>query len=192
MWMSVIYPSDIDVFFVSLKEKMRKIALLIFAFMLVNSMSFGQTREEKKIKKQELNEVNFQYAKDLVDSGQFTFRSAWMNTRAGKRVQLDAGRGYLTINDGVAQSFLPYFGVVRVASMYEGGGIEFNSEMKDYEVSYDEKRRIINIEFKMKGRQEKYDVYVQIFNGLTASVTINSNVRDSIIYDGNIVPLDDN
>lgn len=160
--------------------------------MLVSHVSYGQSREEKKIKKQELNEANFKYAKDLVENGQFTFKSAWMNTRAGKRVQLDAGRGYLTIKDGFAQSFLPYFGVVRVAWMYEGGGIEFNAEMEDYEISYDEQRRIINIEFKMTGRQEKYDVYLQLYKGLNASVTINSNVRDSIIYDGQVVPLDDN
>ena len=163
-----------------MKRAVVTFVFIFFAFSLVSA----QTREERKQAKQERIQNQYETAKELVTKGQFTFRSYWMNTNGGKRILLDAGSGYLTLNDNNASAYFPYFGIVRVATMYEGGGIEFNDEMIDYEVKFNDDRKIIIIEFKVTAKKEKYEVLIQLHKGLSGSVTVFSNKRDQISYDG--------
>ena len=163
----------------------RSVATFVCLFLFF-SIATGQTREDRKLAKKERVQSQYELAKELINSGEYTFRSNWMNTRGGKRILLDAGSGYLTINDNNANAYFPYFGIVRVATMYEGGGIEFNDEVQDYTVNFNDERKIISIEFKISGKRdkEKYDVFIQLHKGLYGSVTVFSNKRDQISYDG--------
>ena len=169
---------------------MKRAVVTFVFFLFVFSFGSAQTREERKHAKQERIQNHYESAKEVVTNGQFTFRSNWMNTNGGKRILMDPGSGYLTINDNNANAYFPYFGVVRVATMYEGGGIEFNDEMSDYEVKFNDDRKIITIEFKVSAKKEKYEVFIQLHKGLSGSVTVFSNKRDQISYDGIISILE--
>lgn len=159
---------------------------IFFAFSLVSA----QTREERKQAKQDRIQNQYEAAKEVITNGQFSFRSYWMNTNGGKRIEMDAGSGYLTINDNNTRAYFPYFGTVRVATMYEGGGIEFNDEMSEYEVKFNDERKIIIIEFKVSAKKERYEVLIQLHKGLSGSVTVFSNKRDQISYDGVVKELE--
>jgi len=165
---------------------MKRTIATFVCLLLLFSIANGQTREDKKLAKKERVKNQYESAKELINNGQFTFRSNWMNTQGGKRILMDAGSGYLSINDNNANAYFPYFGIVRVATMYEGGGIEFDNEVEDYEVNFNNDRKIISIEFKISGKRdkEKYKVFIQLHNGLAGSVTVFSNKRDQISYDG--------
>ncbi|MBT8287895.1 MAG: DUF4251 domain-containing protein [Flavobacteriaceae bacterium] len=169
---------------------MRTKTLFVILLAMVISVSEAQTKKDKKEQKLEKKEQQYALAREVVANGNFTFNSQWMNTRAGKRMLMDAGRGYLTIQGDKTKAYLPYIGIVRVATMYAGGGIEFDGEMRDYQVRENDKRRTVTVEFKISSPEETYDVFVQFFKGLSAKVTVNSNKRESISYDGVISPLD--
>ncbi|MBT8266956.1 MAG: DUF4251 domain-containing protein [Bacteroidia bacterium] len=161
-----------------------KTLLLAVVSLLFWVPTSSQNREDAKNARNERIQDAYEAAKDLVETRQFTFRSNWMNTQGGKRIQLDAGSGYLTLNEDQANAYFPYFGTVRVATMYEGGGIEFDTQIEDFEIKYNDERKIINITFMVAAKKERYEVLIQLYKGLKGSVTVFSNKRDQISYDG--------
>ena len=111
---------------------MKRLVLVLICFSFAFSLATAQNKEEKRNQKQEQKQQQYEMAKRVIESGIYTFRSNWMNTQGGKRILMDAGRGYLTLNDANAQAYFPYFGTVRVATMYEGGGIEADIYRRNY------------------------------------------------------------
>ena len=169
---------------------MKRLIILLF-LTLIAWPSQAQSREERKQDRQERLDEAFNEAKSLVNEGRFEFNSIWITMRSGVRDRLDGGRGQLIIDGSESSAFLPYFGIVRVAAIYNAGAIKFEGEMTDYEVDIDDEQREITIAYKMSNRKEQYGVNIKFYKGLNATVTIDSNKRDTIYYDGRVKALDE-
>ncbi len=169
---------------------MKRITLILSLIIISTSLSFAQSRKEKKRQKKEKATKEFVETKKLIDSGQLKFQFDWADTQKGRRVSL-TGNTYTLSIDTVSMTGaadLPYFGVVQVGGYGADGGIKFSGSISDYSVKYKEKKRQAFVRFKTKGDgTESFNFNVSITGAGSARATVTSSYRNSISYSGNLV-----
>ena len=170
---------------------MKNITIILITMLLIGTVSFGQSREERKKVKEQEAEAYYQEAKQLLQSGEYSFRAEWMYPLGQIRVLVLSRPAFLRVTDGYAEAFFPYRGIVRGAGgAHGGGGIEFNDAVKDYTASYDDEKRQIYISFKISGKEDHYQVDINLFRKKYVKVTISSDRRDSIFFEGQLYEIE--
>jgi hypothetical protein len=97
----------------------------------------------------------------------------------------------MTLKGEDLQMELPYFGQRQVAQM--GGidqGMRFNGTATDIRTKRNEKNNHYDLDFKTRNQSESLQCNLRVFSGMRAVLTINSNQRNSIRYEGALNPLD--
>src|SRR5210317_1986383 len=170
---------------------MKNLSSLFLALVLASSVSFGQTKEEKKKLKEEEREQGFLEMKKLIDSGTYEFEGRWATSQRGARINLMTNPTFLKMTDQEADAFFPFFGQRFTGSGAYGtdSGIEFNTTVSDYKVSYNEKKKQVIVNFKAKGKNDTYKVRMVIFSKGNSSITITSDHRSVMNYDGVVKEL---
>jgi len=93
----------------------------------------------------------------------------------------------LRIKNDSAFAYLPYFGVAYSAPYGGGeGGIKFAEPMLNYSVKSNKKSTGWDIYFKIKDKDNVYEIYMNIFNNGSSMFTVNSFNRDPITFNGEI------
>lgn len=168
-----------------------KTVLFLFVGLLVSTnILTAQTKEEKKVMKEKKTLEQYNAAKALINSASYSFEAQWATTQRGKRINLASNPNSLIIVNNNAKADLPYFGVAQNIPYGGDGGINFDREMEDYQVTFDDKKHKVNIRFKVKNKSESFSIILTIYNSESASLSINSNNRNSINYDGTISPIE--
>lgn len=170
---------------------MKNLITLFLAVVVVSSVSFGQTKEEKKKIKEEQKEQGFQEMKALIDSGAFEFVGDWAISQRGRRVNLMTNPNYLRMDNEEADAFFPFFGERFSGSAGYGTdtGIEFKTKVTKYKVTYNEKKKQVIVKFRAKSKYESYDVKMVVFSNNKSAVTVTSNHRSLMNYDGKVKEL---
>ena len=163
---------------------MKKILMLFVIFSLANTLVEAQTKEEKKRLKEETAQKEYEATKLLIDSGSYTFQANWANTQKGRRINLQGNPTYLKMDDGNVDAYLPYFGNIQSPTIGGGGAIEFEGTVKNYKAKYNDKKKKATILFNAKNTSENFDINLSIYKSGSASLSISSNKRNSITYDG--------
>ncbi len=121
-----------------------------------------------------------------VESKDFTIKVNYALPMRMKQIALTSDYDLKIKNDS-AFAFLPYYGVAHVAPMNPSeGGIKFNEKLTDYNIRQNKKKDGWDISFKVKTRENNYQIYLNIFNTGNSTITINSYERDAITFYGNI------
>ena len=68
-------------------------------------------------------------------------------------------------------------------------GMRFEGTATDTRTGKNEKANHYDLDFKTKNQGESLQCNLRVFSGMRAILTINSNQRNSIRYDGVITPL---
>ena len=93
----------------------------------------------------------------------------------------------LRIKNDSAFAYLPYFGVAYSAPYPGGeGGIKFAEPMEGYSMKSNRKKNGWDISFKVKGKEEAYHVYMNVFNNGSSTIVVNSYNRDAITFIGEV------
>ena len=165
---------------------MKNLSSLFLALILASSVSFAQTKKEKKQLKEEAKEQGFLKMKKLIDSGAFEFEGRWATSQRGNRINLNSNPTFLKMDNQEADAFFPFFGRRFTGGGGYGsdGGIEFKTTVTDYKVSYNEKKKHVIVEFKAKGKDDTFNVRMVVHSGGTAAVNITSTHRSVMNYDG--------
>ncbi len=121
-----------------------------------------------------------------VESKDFTIKVNYALPMRMKQIALTSGYDLKIKNDS-AFAFLPYYGVAHVAPMNPSeGGIKFNEKLTDYNIRQNKKKDGWEINFKVINNEHHYQIYLNIFNTGSSTITINSYERDAITFYGNI------
>ena len=170
---------------------MKNLITLFLALVVASSVSFGQTKEEKKKLKEAQKEQGFQEMKDLIDSGAYEFEGEWAISQRGRRINLFTNPTYLKMDNQEAEGFFPFFGERFSGSAAYGtdSGIEFKTKVTNYKVTYNDKKRQVIIDFKAKGKYETFEVKMYVYTNGNGKITIVSNNRSVMNYDGKIKEL---
>lgn len=106
---------------------------------------------------------------------------------SANRIMLN-GNEYIKLLGDKVDVALPFYGTQQLPSGYLRGmsGFNFTEPYENYKYSYNEKKKMHTIKFKVKNHKELISVFIKIYkNGLT-DVYLNSSHRTAINYDGKL------
>lgn len=97
----------------------------------------------------------------------------------------------IQVSGGKVQSYLPYFG--RAYSLPYGGGegLSFTSDVTDYNVKPGKKKSQI-VTFSARTTEDRYDFNIQVFENGRSYMTVTPNNKQSISFDGELMPVKEN
>ena len=158
--------------------------LVICAMFMATFFSEAQT--QKEIRKQKAAE-DFVKTLELVESGQFHFVAERAYPSGGKSVDLTSRSNLVEIKDENARGDLAFFGrATNVGYDTDGGGIKFDGEIMNKKLKLKENKNQIELSFSVKGTRDQYSCHFIISSDGSASLSINSNNRSTISYQGSI------
>ncbi|MEG2181250.1 MAG: DUF4251 domain-containing protein [Bacteroidales bacterium] len=90
--------------------------------------------------------------------------------------------GFMEVNDSLVQARLPFFGKAYSSRYGEDAGINIEGTAENMKI--ERKKKQVDIRFDIRDKNERYQVFIQLFPGGNASVRLNSNQREAISYYG--------
>ena len=178
---------------------MKKIAFLL----LFLSMGFVVVAQKNKDKKENTA------LQELVDSQQFRIESAWARPQggsavnaiaaaklqppgsSGNRISLIGNFNFLELDGDQVSAYLPYYGERQISGDHYSGkqAIEFDGEARELIIEKNEKKKSYDISFDVDNGTETFQVNIQLFKSMKSLLTVNSNQRFVIRYDGKVGEL---
>jgi len=167
---------------------MKAIIRTLFVIVVISSISFTLSAQEKKSKK-EIKQEKFDETFELINKGDFKFEAKRAFPQGGRSIDLTTNYGFISVKQDAAEGDLPYFGRAYTASYGGDGGIKFDGEMLDKKIEVNEKKHRVILSFEVRDK-DTYKVTMDIgYNGNT-SVSITSNNRSHISYQGEIKKIE--
>jgi hypothetical protein len=168
--------------------------ILFFSIFILTATPLMAQEEDAvyQLTRQERRAESYQRFKSLVETGSFQFVAVWGVPQVGSRIDLNGNNNYIRFQENEVDTFLQYFGRIYSGRLANSGngGIVFQGGVEQWEVRYDEKKRRIDYRFNFRNSPESFEITLRITDGGGASVTVSSNQRDSMTFDGYIEPLE--
>jgi hypothetical protein len=121
-----------------------------------------------------------------VESKDVTVTVLYANPLRMKQVILTSEYDLCIKNDS-AFAYLPYFGVAYSAPYGSSeGGIKFAEPMNDYVITPNKKSNGWDIRFKIRSKEDIYEIFMNIFNNGSALFSVTSQKRDMISFSGEV------
>ncbi|WP_149303102.1 DUF4251 domain-containing protein [Pareuzebyella sediminis] len=104
------------------------------------------------------------------------------------QVNLTGNGNYVKVLGDSLSADLPYFGERQMGGGYntEGSGITFKGNAERYEAKFDKKNQRYDVQFRIRNKMEMFNVRLMLFPNMTGSMSISSNQRFAIRYNGKI------
>jgi hypothetical protein len=180
---SVFYQKNVLILVKSLfTQTMKKLATLLI--LALTCSAFTPLLAQKANKKDE----QFKETKALIESGRYEFIVQSVQP-TGARTVHPSSTYTMKVKDNTFNAHLPYFGRVYQPTMGGSGGITFDGTPENLEISLNEKKRMVNVKFRIQGEHEKYELYLSVGSSGYASLNATSQKRQTITYSGIISPL---
>ena len=155
-----------------------------FFLLLISFVSFsvsGQEKTKKELKQErELKKQN--EIKALIDAQDFVFEAQKTTPQSGRLIQLDYNTYFLKFKADTVTCDLPFFGRAYNIGYNSDGGIKF--EGKPENIKIENKKNNTNLKATVRGKTDVYDLMFSIFYNGSATLSVTSNNRAPINYDG--------
>lgn len=152
------------------------ILLVLVSFLIAPVFAQEKTKKELKAERalQKQKEVEA-----LIDSKNFVFEAQKVNPQGGRVIILDYNTYFLKFNTEKTTCDLPF------NVPYGGdGGIKFEGIPE--KITVEKKKKNYILRATVKGRDDVYNLMFTIFFDGGATLSVNSNNRASIFYNGEI------
>jgi hypothetical protein len=165
-----------------------KNAFLLLLLSLVVTISFAQEktrkqlREARKIEKQKQTEI-------LVNSKEFVFVARNALPQGFRMINLTSNSNYIKFQPDFIKSEMPFFGIAYSGVGYRSdGGLNFEGKPQEYTI--EKEKKAYQIKAVVKGQNDVYSMFLSVFFDGSASLSISSNNRSTISYNGDIFKLE--
>lgn len=158
-----------------------KLSILLVLVCFLNTPAFAQEKTKKELKA----EKELQRQKEieaLVDSRKFDFEAQKLNPQGGRMIILDYNMYFLKFNPEKTTCDLPFFGRAFNANYGRDGGIKFEGVPENIKVEKKKKSYILSAI--VKGKDDVYNLMFSIFYNGSATLSVTSNNKAFISYDG--------
>ena len=122
--------------------------------------------------------------KNMIETKDFVFIPMYVNPFVGRRRDLSSGYQVTVIKDTIV-SYLPFFGRGYTAPI-SPADIDFDFTSTKFNYTISPSNKSWNISIKPKDQPSLQELFFKIFDNGSASLTITSINRSSILYDGYI------
>jgi hypothetical protein len=161
------------------------LTLTFVVFSLTNALaqekSKKQLKEEKKLEKQKQTSL-------LVDSKEFVFIAETVMPQGGRTRTLTTNDYTVEFHPDLIKSDLPFFGRAYSGVGYGGdGGMQFEGKPKEFTI--EKTKKAYEIKAEVKGDNDTYSLSLSVYFDGNANLSINSNNRSHISYNGVIEML---
>ena len=140
------------------------------------------------IAKKEKASAEYEHTATLIESGNYMFTVRTASPSGGKSVQITSHYA-LKAKDGNYEAYLPYFGRAYSGAYGGDGGIEFNGEPENLEITKNEKKNKISVKFSTQSEKDKFSVTLNVGSSGYGTLTISSQKRQTISYSGSVGEL---
>lgn len=153
-------------------------ATLSFTNLIAQEKSAKQLKEEAKQEKQKQTAL-------LVDSKEFVFVAKMVNPQGGRTINLTSNDYTIEFHPDLIKSDLPFFGRAYSGAGYGGdNGMKFEGKPQAFSIKKTKKSHSIKVE--VKGEHDFYSLSLDVYYDGSAYLSISSNNRSSISYNGDI------
>jgi len=161
-----------------------KIAIFGILFSLIMSNSFSQEKSKKELKAERKIEARKQ-TEAMVNAKEFVFIGTTALPTGARSVNLTTRSNFVKFYPELIESDMPFFGRAYSGVGYGGDdGLKFEGKPEEYTFTKGEKNYLIKAV--VKGENDTYRLTLTVFFEGSASLSISSNNRSSISYNGDI------
>jgi hypothetical protein len=165
-----------------------KPVLFLSVFILACSMAV-HSQESTKSNQSEVRRIkNRKQVEKIVNAKEFIFVARIAIPSGMQSVNLPSGQNYVKFEPELIDSNLPFFGTANFGVGYgTDPALHFKGKPDVFTIIKQEKNYLVNVVF--KGESDIFKLSITIgFEG-NASLTITSNKRSTISYQGEISPI---
>lgn len=163
-------------------------ALVIF-LLLLSTNGFAQEKSKKQLKEERKIEERKQ-TEALVNSKTFIFIGKIAYPQGFKSVNLTTNTNFVRFSPEFIESYMPFFGKAYSGIGLSGdGGLKFEGKPEKFTIM--KGKRDFQIDAEVKTNNDRYRLSLSVgLEGGFSSLTIISNNRSSISYNGEIIAPD--
>lgn len=162
--------------------------LVVFLTLALIVFSFSNSSAQEKTKKQLKEEAKLEKQKEvelLVNSKEFVFSPRSVSPQGGRSITLTDVSYSMEFHPDLIKSYLPFFGRGYGGIGYGGdNGMDFEGKPTVYTIEKTKKAHVVKVE--VKGERDSYSIMLSVYFEGNAYLSVNSNNRSSISYDGSI------
>lgn len=163
-----------------------KISLLVILFSMLLVPVYPQEKTKKEIKEEEKLQKQI-LIETLINSKDFVFIARFAMPMGSSQVDLTSNPNYVRFNPEMMDGYMPFFGTATSGIGLSGDNtIKFREKPENFKI--EKMKKSFLIEAKVKGENDIYRLSLSVtFEGNT-SLSIISNNRSTISYQGQIFP----
>jgi hypothetical protein len=164
-----------------------RILMLTFVVLSLTNV-IAQEKTKKQIKEEAKLEKQKQIAL-LVNSKEFVFSPRSVTPQGGRNINLTDVSYGMEFHPDLIKSYLPFFGRAYSGVGYGGdNGMEFEGKPTVYTIEKTKKAHVVKVE--VRGARDSYSIMLSVYFEGNAYLTISSNNRSSISYDGTVAAIE--
>lgn len=165
-----------------------KISILVIFLSLIVTTSYSQEKSKKQLRAERKIEKEKQTAA-LVDSKEFVFIGRTALPQGFRSIDLTTNPNYVQFKPDKIKSEMPFFGRAFSGVGYgRDGGLNFEGSPQEFTV--EKGKKAYQIKTVVKGVADVYTLFLSVSFGGSATLTISSNNRSTISYNGEIKPIE--
>lgn len=165
--------------------KSRFSILMVLVFVL-SSFTYAQEKSKKQIKEEKKIALQKE-VEQLVNSKEFIFIGTTAFPAGYRSVTLATNSNYVKFHPENIESYMPYYGrTYNAGSSMSDPGLKFEGSPTEYTLETTKKDH--RIKAVVKGPADNYTISLIVSFDSSASLSITSNNRNSISYNGQIYP----
>jgi len=155
------------------------ILLVLLCFLSVPVLAQEKTKQELKAERELQKQKEIEA---LIEAKNFVFEAQKASPQGGRLLNLDYNTYFLKFNEEKTTCDLPFFGRAYNAAYGGNGGINFEGVPENIQI--EKKKKSYLIKATVRGKDDTYKLLFTIFFDGGGSLSVNSNNRASISYDG--------
>jgi len=160
------------------------IAFLIFIF----GAAFSQEKSKKELKEEE-KLMKQKQIEELINTKNFVFKGRWALPMGAKQIDLSTNPNYVKFNPDLMDGYMPFFGTATAGIGFGSDNtIKFKEKPESFNIVKNKKN--FQIDAKVKGETDVYRISLSVTFEGSCSMSIISNNRSTISYQGEILPAE--
>jgi hypothetical protein len=163
-----------------------KFSFLIILMSLILTSAHSQEKSKKEQKEEE-KLLKQKQIEELINSKDFVFKGRWALPMGKNQVDLSTNPNYVKFSPDMMDGYMPFFGTATSGIGYGGDNtIKFKDKPESFNI--EKKKKNFQIDAKVKGENDIYRISLSVSFEGSSSMSIISNNRSTISYQGEIVP----